>query len=341
MTNSEIDPILSKALSAIKKRWFVTGAAGFIGSHLVESLLAHGQTVVGFDNYATGHKKNVARFEGTKDFTMVEGDIRDQSALSQAISGCDLVLHQAALGSVPRSIEDPITSNAVNVEGTIRVFMAAKKATIGRVVYASSSSVYGDSQALPKEEDVLGSPLSPYAVSKRTTELYASVFQSTYGLTLTGLRYFNVFGPRQDPAGPYAAVIPRWIESMLLGKQTTLHGDGTTTRDFCYVSNVVRANILCALASTERLKSPAYNIGCGATTDLSHLHKLLADHVGLLTGKDVVAPLVTPVRSGDVKASLASISKASTDFGYSPMVQVSEGIERTVRWYFQASTSAN
>ena len=241
-------------LTEHERTWCVTGAAGFIGSHLVESLLASGQRVVGLDNFATGHRANLDDVrsrvgeEAWRRFRLIEGDIRDLATCREAASGADLVLHQAALGSVPRSIADPLSTHAVNVDGFVNMLVAARDAEVGRFVYASSSSVYGDHPGLPKVEDEIGTPLSPYAVSKRVDELYARTFEDHYGLQTVGLRYFNVFGPRQDPAGAYAAVIPRWMGQLLGGETPTIHGDGETSRDFCYVANVVQANLRAALA---------------------------------------------------------------------------------------------
>lgn len=323
-------------LPQLPRTWLVTGAAGFIGSHLVEALLAGGQRVVGLDNFSTGHRSNVeAASRGAQDrFHLVEGDIRDPDACRQAAEGADVVLHQAALGSVPRSLADPMTTDAVNVHGFLNVAWAAKEAGITRMVYASSSSVYGDHPALPKVEAEVGTPLSPYAVSKRTDELYARSFTDHYGMELVGLRYFNVFGPRQDPDGPYAAVIPKWFAALADRQRCTIHGDGETSRDFCYVANVVQANLRAALAAEP---SGVYNVAYGERTTLNELYAAIRDRVAQrlpeVAGLD---PVYTDFRPGDVRHSLADVSRIHRDLGYEPTHSVTEGLAEAADWYLRA-----
>ena len=271
---------LQDDLRQTPRRWLVTGAAGFIGSHLVETLLGLGQHVVGLDNFATGSRANVEAASAAHPdrFRFVEGDIRSLDDCRAACEGVDIVLHQAALGSVPRSIKDPLATHATNVDGFVNMLVAARDAGIGRFVYASSSSVYGDHPGLPKVEDQIGTPLSPYAVSKRVDELYARTFQDHYPIETVGLRYFNVFGPRQDPNGPYAAVIPRWLGEMLDGTPSTIFGDGETSRDFCYVANVVQANLLSAFAPTDATGT-VYNVALGDRTTLNELFRTLGERL--------------------------------------------------------------
>ena len=318
------------------KAWLVTGAAGFIGSHLVEALLAGGQRVVGLDNFATGHRTNVeaaSRGAGGR-FLMIEGDVRDPEACREAIDGADVVLHQAALGSVPRSLADPLTTDAVNVHGFLNVAWAAKEAGIQRMVYASSSSVYGDHPALPKVEAEVGAPLSPYAVSKKTNELYARSFTDHYGMEVVGLRYFNVFGPRQDPEGPYAAVIPRWFAALADGQPCTIHGDGETSRDFCYVANVVQANLRAALAPGA---GGVYNVAYGERTTLNELYAAIRDRVAERVPEAAgLDPIYTDFRAGDVRHSLADVSRARRDLGYEPAYDVTDGLAEAAGWYLRA-----
>lgn len=318
-------------------RWLVTGAAGFIGSNLVETLLANDQHVVGLDDFATGHRRNLEGLaKGLSDaqrsrFTFIEGDIRDLSTCRSAVEGIDHVLHQAALGSVPRSLADPITTNAVNIDGFLNMMVAARDAAVKSFTYAASSSTYGDHPDLPKREDVIGNPLSPYAVTKRVDELYADVFARSYGFASSGLRYFNVFGKRQDPEGAYAAVIPRWIAAMIDGRDIQINGDGQTSRDFCYVDNVVQANILAATAA--RPGSAVYNIGVGGRTTLLELfaamRSCLAAH-GLVYDRE---PVHAEARAGDVRHSQADVSRAVELLGYAPTFDVGAGLERTIAWY--------
>lgn len=330
---------LRDELSAKPRVWLVTGAAGFIGSNLVEELLALGQGVVGLDNFSTGYEANVAEAVGANanakgSFRFVQGDIRDLDACRSACAGVDYVLHQAALASVPRSIADPVTSTQVNVDGFLNVLVAARDAGARRVVYASSSSVYGDATTIPQVEDRTGRVLSPYAASKATNELYASVFQRTYGLATIGLRYFNVFGRRQDPNGAYAAVIPRWIANLLNDVPCEIYGDGETSRDFCYVANAVQANILAATAADTAATGEAYNVACGQETSLNALFGMLRQ--GLTRYHASVAdarPRHSAARQGDIRRSLADIAKARRLLGYEPTHRVSEGLGEAMQWY--------
>jgi UDP-N-acetylglucosamine 4-epimerase len=320
--------------------WLVTGAAGFIGSNLVESLLTLNQKVVGLDNFSTGHKSNledvrqIVGSERWKNFSLIEADISDFQACKRACAGIDYVLHQAALGSVPRSISDPFATNQSNVTGFLNMLCAANQALVKRSVFASSSSVYGDHPALPKNEDLVGDCLSPYAVSKRANELYAVAFSKCYGIECIGLRYFNVFGPRQDPEGAYAAVIPRWIAAMIENKPLYINGDGETSRDFCYVANVVQANLLAALSQNGKAVNKIYNVAVGGRTTLNELLRMLKSRLlpNLPHLKDF-APVYTRLRAGDVRHSQADISRAQALLGYEPTHHVEHGLEETLRWY--------
>jgi len=325
-------------LAADPRRWLVTGSAGFIGSHLVETLLGMGQEVVSLDNFATGFRRNldeVAAAVGTdaaRRHTFIEADLADLAACRAACQGVAVVLHQGALGSVPRSIEDPLATHATNATGFLNLLVAARDAGVARVVYASSSSIYGDHPGLPKVEDAIGQPLSPYAVTKQVDELYADVFERAYGLPTVGLRYFNVFGPRQDPEGAYAAVIPRWVRAMLRAEPVEIHGDGETTRDFCHVDNVVQANLLAA--TTDGATGRAYNVAVGERTSLNELHATIAElaherHPGL----PVAAAIHDDFRPGDVRHSLADIARARTYLGYEPTHDLRTGLRASLPWY--------
>lgn len=323
-----------------RRCWLVTGAAGFIGSHLLETLLRNDQTVVGLDNFATGHRHHLDDVRGLVSadqwsrLRFLEGDIRDSQTCKEACAGVELVLHQAALGSVPRSIADPVTTHAVNVDGFVNMLVAARDAGVRRVVYAASSSTYGDHPDLPKVEEKIGRPLSPYAVTKVVNELYADVFARCYGIDAIGLRYFNVFGPRQDPEGAYAAVIPRWIAAMLKGVPVQINGDGQTSRDFCFVANAVQANVIAALVPATAGRAEVYNIAVGERTSLLRLHELVTLNVARVRPEvDRPPPRFGPFRSGDVQHSLASIDKASRELGYAPVCRVDEGIAITVDWH--------
>lgn len=325
--------------------WLVTGAAGFIGSHLVETLLQKGQRVVGVDNFATGKRENIEYLQETADpesrqlFTFFEQDIRDREGITELVirHTPDVILHQAALGSVPRSIADPVASHQSNVDGFVHMLEAARLANVKRFVYASSSSVYGDIADGSKVESRIGNCLSPYAVTKRCNELYAQVFGRTYGMETIGLRYFNVFGPRQDPNGPYAAVIPRWLEAIRSGQQAVMYGDGSTSRDFCFVRNVVQANILAGTVDGgSAAVNGVVNIACGATTSLKKLYGLLRDEAARVKGIDVSEiplPREESFRKGDILHSLADISLARNALGYEPTHSVEQGISELVSWF--------
>lgn len=331
---------LCAGLRARPLRWLVTGAAGFIGSHLVEHLLGLDQRVVGLDNFATGSKQNVADVlakvgpERAGRFELVEADIRDAASCARACAGVDLVLHQAALGSVPRSIKDPLQTHDVNVTGFLRVLVAARDAGVRRVVYASSSSVYGDHPVLPKVEQNIGSPLSPYAVSKLADELYANAFGRNYGMQLVGLRYFNVFGARQDPNGPYAAVIPLWFAALLGRGELAINGDGETSRDFCFVENVVQANLLAAAAADDGAVGQVFNVAFGERTTLNQLFELIRERVARVRPEAAAArPTYRDFRPGDVRHSLADVGKAQRLLGYAPQFSVRDGLDRAAAWY--------
>jgi UDP-N-acetylglucosamine/UDP-N-acetylgalactosamine 4-epimerase len=327
-------------LTADPKVWLVTGVAGFIGSNLLEDLLGLGQTVIGLDNFATGHSHNIDEALGRKDspgFRLIEGDIRDLATCRSACEGVDYVLHHAALGSVPWSIEDPLETNSVNVNGFLNILLAAREAGVKRVVYASSSAVYGDIADYPQVEERVGRALSPYAASKATNETYAQSFQASYGLQTIGLRYFNVFGRRQDPAGAYAAVIPRWIDGLLHGTPCQIFGDGETTRDFCYIANVVQANLLAALAE-EPATCQSYNVACGHAISLNELFALIRDQ--LAVADPIMAnskPRYEPYRAGDIRFSCAAIEKARQMLSFVPTHGVAEGISEAFQWYAKAA----
>jgi len=350
---------LQTRLQAEPHTWLVTGVAGFIGSNLLEALLKLNQRVVGLDNFATGHQRNLDEVQRSvsslqwDNFQFIQGDIRNLADCHSAMMWCpplghnevetaipyrvNYVLHQAALGSVPRSIEDPITTNAVNVTGFLNMLVAAREAGVKRFVYAASSSTYGDHPALPKVEDTIGKPLSPYAVTKYVNELYADVFGKTYGLQSMGLRYFNVFGPRQDPNGAYAAVIPKWIASMIQGKPVFINGDGETSRDFCFIANVVQANLLAATVNELGAPSPVnqvYNVAVGDRTTLNQLyaqlHKNLLPLYPHLQGAQ---SSYRDFRAADVRHSLADISKAQRLLGYAPTQRIGVGLVLAMPWY--------
>ena len=320
------------------RRFLVTGVAGFIGSHLLEALLGLGQSVTGLDNFATGSRNNLSDVLGrvgsvaAARFRFIEGDIRDPLACGNAVKGARVVLHQAALASVPRSIEDPLSCYSVNVDGFLNVLLAARSADVEQIVYASSSSVYGDDASGVKTEGRIGNPLSPYASTKLVDEIYAGVFERTYGISSVGLRYFNVFGPRQDPAGPYAAVVPRWLEKLLSNEQCVAFGDGTASRDFCYVDNVVQANVLAACAPESG--HALFNIGCGARITLLELFDALRKGVAFHQPSAANATLrFDSPRTGDIPHSLASIVRAEDELGYVPSHDLARGITETIAWY--------
>ena len=311
-------------------RILVTGGAGFIGSNLVEHLLLLTQVSVVrvLDNFATGAKANIEEFISHPKFELIEGDIRSFETCLQACDGIDLISHQAALGSVPRSINDPLTSNEVNVTGTLNIFTAAKEKGVKRVVYAASSSTYGDHPGLPKMEDKIGNPLSPYAVTKYVNELYARVYGNVYGLETIGLRYFNVFGPKQNPQGPYAAVIPLFIKAVLDNEPPVINGDGEHSRDFTYVANAVHANEVALFTQNNEAVNQVYNIAFGEQTSLNELFQTIKE----IAGSDL-APKYGPERKGDVKHSLADISKAKTLMGYNPSTSIRDGLKTAFEWY--------
>lgn len=329
---------LCAKLLAQRCHWLITGAAGFIGSNLVETLLMLGQDVRGLDNFSTGHQRNLDEVrdrvgaECWRHFRFIEADIRDRSHCSRAVRQIDYVLHQAALSSAPRSVDDPVTSHEVNITGFINMLDAARCAQVRRFVYAASSSTYGDEPNLPKREDRIGQPLSPYAATKLISEIYAGVYARTYGFGTTGLRYFNVFGARQDPAGAYAAVIPRWISAMFDGQDVEIFGDGETSRDFCYIGNVVQANLRAALHFRPGA-STIYNVAVGERTTLNQLFEIISNNLKLLGFEYGRQPRYKALRPGDVRHSQADISKAQSELSYVPLVDLHAGLRETVPWY--------
>ena len=331
---------LQSRLRIAPRRWLVTGAAGFIGSHLVESLLGLEQQVVGLDNFATGHRRNLDEVRAAvapaqwARFRFVEGDIRNPETCRLACEGIDYVLHEAALGSVPRSLENPLTTNASNIDGFLNMLVAARDCGCVRFVFAASSSTYGDHPALPKVEEVIGNPLSPYAVTKYLDELYAGVFTRTYGMQTVGLRYFNVFGARQDPNGAYAAVIPNWAQRISGGETCCINGDGETTRDFCFIANVVQANLRAALVPAQGPVREVFNVAFGERTSLKELHRLLGEKIRLLMPElELKPPIYRDFRAGDVRHSLADIGKARRLLGYAPGYSVGAGLTEAMPWY--------
>ena len=331
---------LKTQLQAAPKTWLVTGVAGFIGSNLLEALLKLDQHVVGLDNFATGHQKNLDQVQASVSpeqwsrFRFQHGDIRDPSNCHTACEGVDYVLHQAALGSVPRSLEDPLSTHAANNTGFINMLVAARDAKAKRFVYAASSSTYGDHPGLPKVEDVIGKPLSPYAVTKLVNELYADVFGRCYGMESIGLRYFNIFGRRQDPNGAYAAVVPKWVSSMIRNEPVYINGDGETSRDFCYIDNVIQINLLAATSTHAGAANQVYNVAVGDRTSLNELYEAIRV---LLTPRyphlSNAQPMYRDFRAGDVRHSLADISKAQTRLGYAPTHRIQEGLADAMAWY--------
>lgn len=317
------------------KKVLVTGGAGFIGSNLCEKLISQNNIVVCFDNFLTGKRENIQHLLSNPDFILIEGDIRNLDQCKEAVKGADVVLHQAALGSVPRSIENPITTNEINISGFLNVMLAAKDEGIKRFVYAASSSTYGDSKELPKIEENIGLPLSPYAVTKYVNELYAHVFGSLYGMETIGLRYFNVFGRKQDPNGAYAAAIPKFIRAFMEHRSPEIHGDGTQTRDFTYIDNVIQANELAATTTNVDAYNQVYNIACGEETILNQLIDTLRVLLGKFDPEILkVNALHGPERQGDVRYSLASIEKGKRYLGYNPTHTISNGLEEAIEWYW-------
>ena len=330
-------------LSALAKKpriWLVTGAAGFIGSHLVETLLTNGQTVRGLDNFCTGYQKNLDMVKervgaaAWKHFTFTEGDIRSLPTCRALCDGVDSVLHQAAIGSVPRSLEDPVFTNENNISGFLNMLVAARDAGVTSFVYAASSSTYGDEPTLPKKEDRIGKPLSPYAVTKYVNEVYSDVFATAYGFRSIGLRYFNIFGQRQDPQGAYAAVIPQWFAALVRGEQLYINGDGETSRDFCFIDNCVQANILAACAEKSEAWNQVYNVAVGQRTTLNELFDAIRDEVARHKPEAAGATSIhRDFRAGDVRHSLADISKAQKLLGYAPKYDVRQGLRLAGDWY--------
>lgn len=331
---------LQSALRSAPRTWLVTGVAGFIGSNLLETLLQLEQRVIGLDNFATGHRQNLEEVKAFVSpaqwaaFRLVEGDIADLATCRCACDGADFILHQAALGSVPLSMEDPLACHRANVTGFLNMLIAARAANAKRFVYASSSAVYGDDPELPKIESKIGRPLSPYAASKRMDEIYADTFGNAYGFESVGLRYFNVFGARQDPAGAYAAVIPKWIASLLRRERVFINGDGETSRDFCYIENVVQANLLAATTPNLAALNQVYNIALGERTTLNELFEGLNQG---LRRRDATLPTAHPVyrefREGDVRHSLADIGKAQNLLGFAPRIRLAQGLDLAMDWY--------
>ncbi|WP_423738322.1 SDR family oxidoreductase [Christiangramia fulva] len=314
----------------------VTGGAGFIGSNLCETLLELGSEVRCLDNFATGHRKNIEALTGNSSFELMEGDIRDLETCKKACGGVDFVLHEAALGSVPRSLKDPITSNEVNVTGFLNMLVASRDAGVKRFVYAASSSTYGDSENLPKVEDIIGKPLSPYAITKYVNELYADIFSSTYGLDSIGLRYFNVFGRKQDPNGAYAAVIPKFVMQFMKHESPVINGDGTYSRDFTYIDNVIQMNLLALTTKNEEAVNEVYNTAVGDRTNLKELTQLLKKYLSEYDAEiKNVEVKHGPNRPGDIPHSLASVEKAKKLLGYDPQYNIEAGLKEAVKWYWE------
>ncbi len=313
----------------------ITGGAGFIGSNLTEYFLSKNYKVVCLDNFATGHRHNIEEFLIHPNYTLIEGDIRNLKDCQNAMKGVDYVLHQAALGSVPRSINDPITTNEVNVSGFLNMLVASRDAKVKRFVYAASSSTYGDSESLPKVEEVIGKPLSPYAITKYVNELYAEIFSKTYGIETIGLRYFNVFGRRQDPHGAYAAVIPLFVKQLMKHESPVINGDGNYSRDFTYIDNVIQMNELAMLTNNPEAVNTVYNTAYGDRTTLTQLVQLLKNNLAVFDSQIAEVQVIHgPNRAGDIPHSLASIEKAKVNLGYNPQFSIETGIKEAVSWYF-------
>jgi UDP-N-acetylglucosamine 4-epimerase len=318
------------------KRVLVTGGAGFIGSNLCETLLDKGNQVVCLDNFATGKRENLENFFNDTNFTLIEGDIRNIEDCLKASKGVDYVLHQAALGSVPRSIKDPITSNDVNVSGFLNMLVAARDNGVKRFVFAASSSTYGDSESMPKVEDIIGKPLSPYAITKYVNELYADIFSKTYGLETIGLRYFNVFGRKQDPKGAYAAVIPKFVSQLMNGESPVINGDGNYSRDFTYIDNVIQANLLSLVTTNEKAINTVYNIAYGDRNTLNDLMGYLKEYLSEFDSKiSQVEVIYGPNRAGDIPHSHASVDKAKESLNYNPQFSLQKGLKEAVKWYWK------
>ena len=318
------------------KTILVTGGAGFIGSNLCEALLEKGNKVVCLDNFATGKRENLEQLLKDTNFTLIEGDIRKLEDCLNATKGVEYVLHQAALGSVPRSIKDPITSNEVNVSGFLNMLVASRDNGVKRFVYAASSSTYGDSESMPKVEHVIGKPLSPYAITKYVNELYADIFSKTYGLETIGLRYFNVFGRRQDPNGAYAAVIPKFVSQLSMGKSPVINGDGNFSRDFTYIDNVIQANLLSLVTTNEKAINTVYNVAYGDRNTLNDLMKYLKEYLSEFDSKiSTIEVIYGPTRPGDIPHSHASIAKAKDNLNYNPEFSLQQGLREAVKWYWK------
>ena len=321
------------------KKVLVTGGAGFIGSNLVEKLLNQNNTIVCLDNFLTGKRKNIEGFLTNPSFLLIEGDIRDIETCKKAVSGVEIVLHQAALGSVPRSINDPVTTNDININGFLNMLIASRDANVKRFVYAASSSTYGDNYKLPKIEDSIGKPLSPYAITKYVNELYADVFSKLYKMEVIGLRYFNVFGRRQDPEGAYAAVIPKFVQLLIKHEPPVINGDGNFSRDFTYIENVVQANELAATVENSNALNTVYNVAYGTNTTLNELVAILKEELGKFdSGINDVKVVHGQERAGDIPHSLASIEKAKTMLGYNPEFDIKKGLNRAIKWYWENLT---
>ena len=338
---------LKEYLQKNQKTWLITGVAGFIGSNLLEKLLILNQKVVGLDNFETGHQynidealqdaNNISSRDQNCNFNFINGDIRNLNDCMQACDGVDYVLHQAALGSVPRSIEDPLATNEANINGFLNILISSKDKKVKRFIYAASSSSYGDNTDLPKIEHMIGNPLSPYAVTKLVNELYANVFAKNYNLKTIGLRYFNIFGKRQDPNGAYAAVIPKWVASILNNKEVYINGDGETSRDFCYIENAVQANILAAMTTNKEAIDQVYNVALNQRTSLNQLYKLIEDKIiERVEGLEQKNPVYRDFRAGDVRHSQASIDKAKELLNYRPQYKVSDGLNEAIDWYINS-----
>ena len=318
------------------KKILVTGGAGFIGSNLCEALLEKGNKVVCLDNFATGKRENIAPLLKDTNFTLIEGDIRKLEDCLKATKDVDYVLHQAALGSVPRSIEDPITSNEVNVSGFLNMLVASRDNRVQRFVYAASSSTYGDSEAMPKVEDIIGKPLSPYAITKYVNELYADIFSKTYGLETIGLRYFNVFGRKQDPNGAYAAVIPKFVSQLMNGESPVINGDGNYSRDFTFIDNVIQANVLSLVTTNEKAINTVYNVAYGDRNTLNDLMGYLKEYLSEFDAKiSNVEVIYGPNRAGDIPHSHASVAKAKNYLKYNPQFSLQEGLKEAIGWYWK------
>ena len=314
----------------------VTGGAGFIGSNLCNQLIQNGNQVTCLDNFATGKRKNLASIVNHQNFTLIEGDIRNLSDCQKACDGVDYILHQAALGSVPRSINDPITSNDVNVSGFLNMLVAARDAKVKRFIYAASSSTYGDSTNMPKVEDIIGKPLSPYAITKYVNELYADVFSKTYGIETIGLRYFNVFGRKQDPNGAYAAVIPKFVMQLMKHESPVINGDGSFSRDFTYIDNVIQMNVRAIVCDNQNAMNTVYNTAYGERTDLNELTELLKEYLSEFDPKiKEIKNIYGPTRAGDVPHSLASVDKAKALLHYDPQYDIKTGLKEAVKWYWE------